>query len=244
MKKIFTVIALLFASTQVSAQTSDAISNSGSTAGALANSGIMNADSGANAILELTFEGTEQLKSQRIHTTPSVYAPSSMFGGANNCGQSNTIGVGFTGFGLGGSVAGESDACNAREDTSIAYKLGYKEVADMRFFCFGEDVNRMAYEATGRRCPSTSTARGLPDNAVAGNVAPAAVAVPAVAPAPAPAVAPAPLAVAVNRPVANAAAVNPAPAKTAPTNIQRQTRAIASADEFDAQRMRTFYGSN
>ncbi|MFA5702139.1 MAG: hypothetical protein WC982_01345 [Advenella sp.] len=221
MKKIFTVIALLFASTQVSAQInagSDAVSSSGAVSGAMSSSGNMSADSGANAIVGLTFEGAEQRKSQRIHTTPNVYAPSSMFGGANNCGQSNTIGVGFTGFGLGGSVAGESDACNAREDTSIAYKLGYKEVADMRFFCFGEDVNRMAYEATGRRCPSTATAKGLPDNAVASNVAPR------VAPA--------------------ASAVNAAPVSTVRANPPRQTQAIASANEVDAQRMRAFYGSN
>lgn len=221
MKKIFTVIALLFASTQVSAQInagSDAVSSSGAVSGAMSSSGNMSADSGANAIVGLTFEGAEQRKSQRIHTTPNVYAPSSMFGGANNCGQSNTIGVGFTGFGLGGSVAGESDACNAREDTSIAYKLGYKEVADMRFFCFGEDVNRMAYEATGRRCPGTATAKGLPDNAVASNV------VPRVAPA--------------------ASAVNAAPVSTVRANSPRQTQAIASANEPDAQRMRAFYGGN
>ncbi|MFV9474969.1 hypothetical protein ACM5Q9_11175 [Advenella sp. RU8] len=220
MKKIFTVIALLFASTQVSAQInvgSDANSSSGATAGSSSGSSSV-VDAGSAAFVNLNFEGSEQRKSQRIHTTPNVYAPSSMFGGANNCGQSNTIGVGFTGFGLGGSVAGESDACNAREDTSIAYKLGYKEVADMRFFCFGEDVNRMAYEATGRRCPSTATAKGLPDNAVVSNVAPR------VAPA--------------------ASTVNAVPASTVRANSPRQTQAIASANEVDAQRMRAFYGSN
>lgn len=224
MKKIFTLIALVFVSTQVSAQInvgSDASSSSGAISGASSSSGNMSADSGANAIIGLTFEGSEQRKSQRIHTTPNVYAPASMFGGANNCGQSNTIGVGFTGFGIGGSMAGESDACNAREDTSIAYKLGYKEVADMRFFCFGEDVNRMAYEATGRRCPTTATAKGLPDNAVADNRAPVR------------------SGVVVNNPGTNAVAVN-----TSFANVPRQTRAIASSDEMEAQRLQTFYGNN
>src|SRR3546814_10190049 len=79
-----------------------------------------------------------------------------MCGGANNCGQSNTMGVGVTGLGIGESVATESSACNAREDTATAYKLGYKEVADMRFFCFGEDQNRLAWEATGHVCPATA----------------------------------------------------------------------------------------
>jgi len=104
----------------------------------------------------ITFEGSSQREHQSVSTTPNVYIAPSMFGGANNCGQSSTMGVGVTGFGIGGSVAGESDYCNAREDTATAYKLGYKDVADMRFFCFGEDENRLAWEATGRTCPSTS----------------------------------------------------------------------------------------
>src|SRR5699024_5062451 len=96
-----------------------------------------------------------------------LYTPPSMFGGANNCGQSSAIGVGVTGFGIGGSLASESDNCNAREDTSISYKLGYKDVADMRFFCFGEDLNRMAYEAAGHTCPEGATAKGLETRTVA-----------------------------------------------------------------------------
>ena len=104
----------------------------------------------------ITFEGSSQREHQSVSTTPNVYIAPSMFGGANNCGQSNTMGVGVTGFGIGGSVATESSACNAREDTATAYKLGYKEVADMRFFCFGEDENRLAWEATGHTCPSTA----------------------------------------------------------------------------------------
>lgn len=104
----------------------------------------------------ITFEGSSQREHQSLSTTPNVYVAPSMFGGANNCGQSNTMGVGVTGFGIGGSVASESSACNAREDTATAYKLGYKEVADMRFFCFGEDENRLAWEATGHTCPATA----------------------------------------------------------------------------------------
>lgn len=221
MKKIFAAIALLFASGQVLAQVNvgaGAEASAGSSSGA---SSSANVTSGGAAIIDLTFGGSEQRKSQRIHTTPNVYAPASMFGGANNCGQSNTIGVGFTGFGIGGSMAGESDACNAREDTSIAYKLGYKEVADMRFFCFGEDVNRMAYEATGRRCPSTATAKGLPENEVVANRVSA------------------PPAVVVNNPGTNAVVAN-----TARTNSPRQVRAIASGNELDEQRLRAFYGNN
>ncbi|GAB3111215.1 hypothetical protein GCM10027288_25920 [Bordetella tumbae] len=104
----------------------------------------------------ITFEGSSQREHQSISTTPNVYIAPSMFGGSNNCGQSNTMGVGVTGFGIGGSVASESSSCNAREDTATAYKLGYKDVADMRFFCFGEDENRLAWEATGRTCPATA----------------------------------------------------------------------------------------
>ncbi len=164
---LFITLGLLL-SPQVFAQSTNAISasNSNSSSGANANSN-QSADSGAAAVVDLTFGGSEQRRTQTLHTTPNVYAPPSMFGGVNNCGQSSTFGIGATGFGIGGSLAGESDACNAREDTSIAYKLGYKDVADMRFFCFGEDVNRKAYEATGRTCPQYATARGLPNRPVA-----------------------------------------------------------------------------
>lgn len=168
MKMILVITLGLLLSPQVFAQSAGAISgsNSNSTSGANANSN-QSADSGAAAVVDLTFGGSEQRRTQTIHTTPNVYAPPSMFGGVNNCGQSSTFGIGATGFGIGGSLAGESEACNAREDTSIAYKLGYKDVADMRFFCFGEDVNRKAYEATGRNCPNYATAKGLPERQVA-----------------------------------------------------------------------------
>lgn len=218
MKTIFTAIALLFASGQALAQIDvDAGANASSGASS-GSSSSANVSSGGAAIIDLSFGGSEQRKSQRIHTTPNVYAPASMFGGANNCGQSSTFGVGVTGFGVGGSLAGESDACNAREDTSIAYKLGYKDVADMRFFCFGEDVNRKAYEATGRRCPDYATAAGLPANAVSNNEPPAAVN---------------------TRATASTVAVNNS---AAPAPV-RQTRAIASADEMSPQQLRQFYGN-
>lgn len=153
MKKAILGLALVFLSAPVLAQSSDsdatAASQSQSGAGATAATG------------SITFEGSQAHRSQRLHTTPTIYTPPSMFGGANNCGQSSALGVGVTGFGIGGSLASESDNCNAREDTSISYKLGYKDVADMRFFCFGEDLNRMAYEAAGHSCPEGATAKGL-----------------------------------------------------------------------------------
>lgn len=110
----------------------------------------------------ITFNSnSNQHRHSSVDTTPTLYAPPSMFGGANNCGQSDTLAVGVTGFGIGGSHATESLDCNSREDTSIAYKLGYKKVADLRFFCFGADSNRKAYEAAGFKCPQDSTAKGL-----------------------------------------------------------------------------------
>jgi len=134
-------------------------SNATGNANASSQSGTAEVGVGVSAQMgmgNITFEGSSQRKNQNISTTPNVYIAPSMFGGSNNCGQSNTMGVGVTGFGIGGSVATESSSCNAREDTATAYKLGYKDVADMRFFCFGEDRNRLAWEATGRTCPSTA----------------------------------------------------------------------------------------
>lgn len=152
-KTIILTLTLLFCSTTAIGQTA----SSDAKAGSLSNSGA-----GATAATgPITFEATESRKHQSLDTTPTIYTPPSMFGGANNCGQSSTLGVGVTGFGIGGSLASESDNCNAREDTSISYKLGYKDVADMRFFCFGEDLNRMAFEAAGHDCPEGSTAKGL-----------------------------------------------------------------------------------
>lgn len=151
MKKTLIAISLMLVSGGAFAQTagSQAIGQSASDAGAFAANG------------DITFEAAEQRRHSSVSTTPNVYAPPSMFGGANNCGNSSTFGAGITGFGIGGSVASESDACNAREDTAIAAKLGYMNVAQLRFFCFGEKANRMAYEAAGYLCPSSATTQGI-----------------------------------------------------------------------------------
>ncbi|MCC2595658.1 hypothetical protein LKR43_04815 [Pusillimonas sp. MFBS29] len=145
--------------------TADAVSNSD----ASSQSGIMTNEMGQGAYMQMgniTFGDSIMPDKQRIHTTPNVYMAPSMFGGSNNCGKSNTLGVGVTGFGIGGSVASESVACNAREDTATAYRLGFREVAVVRFFCFGEAENRLAYEAAGHSCPDldmiASRAAGAP----------------------------------------------------------------------------------
>lgn len=149
MRKIILATILVASAGTAAAQSSGTgQATSGSEAGASAQTGA------------ITFEAAEQRG--RISTTAPVYTPPSMFGGANNCGMSNTAGFSVTGFGIGGSSASESDNCNAREDTAIAYKLGMQDVARMRFLCFGADANRMAYEATGGVCPRGSTAKGIP----------------------------------------------------------------------------------
>lgn len=149
-RTLFAVAVLALTAGAANAQTSSlSEAKSASDAGAVAHTGA------------ITFEAAPQRGHTSVSTTAPVYLPPSMFGGANNCGQSNTAGVGVTGFSIGGSVASESEACNAREDTAIAYKLGFQDVAVMRFMCFGEDANRMAWEATGRACPQAATAKGL-----------------------------------------------------------------------------------
>lgn len=177
MKRLI-LIALVLSSTAAFGQ-STTTANSGADAVGNANadsqSGVMTNQMGQAAQMQMgniTFGNSEAPDHQRIHTTPNVYTAPSMFGGSNNCGKSNTLGVGVTGFGIGGSMASESVACNAREDTATAYRLGYREVAVVRFFCFGENENRLAYEATGRVCPDVSLlasrANGI-DNSGAGN---------------------------------------------------------------------------
>ncbi len=149
----------------LAAGTNNNDSNATSTSGASSNSGAA-AFVGAGGAASNTniFQASEipDDTTQTIKNVPNVYAPPSMFGGANNCGQSSSLAAGVAGFGIGGSIASSSEACNAREDTSIAYKLGFRDVANMRFFCFGESANRMAYEATGHVCPAGATAKGLP----------------------------------------------------------------------------------
>lgn len=151
MKRTLLAVALTLATGTTFAQTTNAgaVGQAASDAGAFASTGA------------ITFEAAEQRRHTSVSTTPNVYAPPAMFGGANNCGQSNTFGAGITGFGIGGAVASESDACNAREDTAIAAKLGFMDVAQLRFFCFGLAENRMAYEAAGYMCPSSGTAQGI-----------------------------------------------------------------------------------
>lgn len=134
--------------------TGDAKAESGSTAGA-------NAYVGGNY-----FAGAPGR--QRVDTTAPVYTAPATFassGGAVHCGAGSTASLGKTGLGIGLGIAGESDPCNARADTDAIAKFGPKliDVAEIRFFCFGEDVNRMAYEASGRACPWGSTAKGLPE---------------------------------------------------------------------------------
>lgn len=150
MRKIILAAILVASAGTAAAQSSNGVgqATSGSESGAQAQTGA------------ITFEAAEQRG--RIATTPPVYTPPSMFGGANNCGMSDTAGLSVTGFGIGGSRASESANCNAREDTAIAYKLGLPDVAKMRFLCFGADANRMAYEATGGVCPRGATAKGIP----------------------------------------------------------------------------------
>lgn len=150
-KQTLIALALLATSGAVAAQTTQAgaVGQSAADAGAMAQTGA------------ITFEAAEQRGHTSVSTTPNVYAPPAMFGGANNCMGSNTFGAGVTGFGFGGAIASESDNCNTREDTSISAKLGFMDVAKLRFFCFGEEANRMAYEAAGYACPSSSTAKGI-----------------------------------------------------------------------------------
>ena len=119
---------------------SSASSSTHSDAGAIASTG------------NITFESSEIPRSQRLHTTPSVYAPPSMFGGANNCMGSDTFSIGVTGVGAGGSISSESKNCNTREDTAIWAKFGMMDVALIRFACFGADENKQAFEAAGHSC--------------------------------------------------------------------------------------------
>lgn len=156
MKRILLVAALALATSSVFAQSagSQATGQSASDAGAQAMTG------------PITFEASQQRGHTSVDTTPTIYTPPSAFGYApeGNCGKSSSGGAGATGWGFGFSLAGESDPCNGRADTSTAARLGMIDVARMRFFCFGEDRNRMAFEAAGHQCPGSATARGL-DNA-------------------------------------------------------------------------------
>lgn len=118
-------------------------------------------DSGAVAHTgAITFEASEQRGHTSVSTTPPVYVAPSMFA-PGTCGMSDTLSASVTGFGIGGSKSKESDYCNARQDTGTAFNLGYKDVAVLRFMCFGTDENRFAYEAAGYTCPEGATAKSL-----------------------------------------------------------------------------------
>jgi len=150
MKKTLIALAIISAPGIGFAQVIDAQGRSSSDAGAVAQTG------------NITFEGSPYPSTQRVHTTPPVYVAPSMFGPSNNnCGVSDTMSVSVTGFGIGGSKASESDYCNTRQDVATAWNLGLHDVARMRFLCFGEDVNRKAYESVGGICPSSATATGI-----------------------------------------------------------------------------------
>jgi len=159
-KAIVSAVLLLVAA-GANAQSSSTASNStAADAGAMAQTGN----------ITTTFEAAPQRGHTSVSTTPSAYLPPSMFGGATNCGMSDSVVLGVTGASGGFSRSKESDACNAREDTAIAYKLGMQSVALLRFMCFGADENRMAYEAAGNICPQGATAQGLPEQEAAAPV--------------------------------------------------------------------------
>ena len=157
MKRIALLLALLAAGPlQAQNLTGDAKAESGSNAGA-------NAYAGGVTISNPAVPGR-----QRVDTTAAVYTAPATFassGGAVHCGAGSTASIGKTGFGIGLGIAGESEPCNTRGDTDAIAKFGPKlmDVAELRFFCFGEDKNRMAYEAAGHACPWGSTAKGLPE---------------------------------------------------------------------------------
>lgn len=146
---LFVAIFTIGGVAQAQTTTSGALGQAASDAGAMAQTGA------------ITFEASEQRRHSSVSTTPNVYAPPSMFGGANNCMGSNTFGAGVTGFGIGGSISEESVNCNTREDTAIWAKLGFMNVALLRFACFGSKENRQSYEAGGNACPSSGTAEGI-----------------------------------------------------------------------------------
>lgn len=154
MKLITFIFAMLACSIASAADiTNDSKSNAASDAGAMAQTGA------------ITFEASPQRGHTSVSTTPPVYTAPSAFGfSQENCGVSDTASVSVTGFGFGASKASESTQCNTRRDTATAWNLGMQDVAKMRFFCFGEDANRMAFEAAGHRCPDSATAKGISDN--------------------------------------------------------------------------------
>lgn len=157
MKKIILAVAISALAGGAYAQSSsDAGSQSASDAGAFASTG------------SITFEAAEQRRSQRIHTTPNVYAPPSMFG-HGSCGKANTGAVSITSVGVGGSRVKDDPACEARADTAVAAQLGLMDVARLRFFCYGMPANKDAYLASGATCPEDEKIAAANNEIYSGN---------------------------------------------------------------------------
>lgn len=168
--KILAGFLLMSAGAIAQAQTtSNSTGHAASDAGAFATTGAVTNN----------FEAGEQRRHTSVSTTPNVYAPPSMFGGANNCMGSDTLGVSVTGIGVGGSKSKESVNCNAREDIAIWSKAGLMDVGLLRFACFGADENRKAYEAAGYVCPASASAKGIEGAPVGPKIAVATPAAPA-----------------------------------------------------------------
>lgn len=135
-------------------------SGSSATSGSASTASSSNQNAGVNQ--GITFNSPASPDHTRVDTTPSLYAAPSAFGfSQNNCGGSDTMGVGWTGFVFGGSKSKEMFDCNVRADTIILYQLGMKEAAALRMACFGSDLTRKAYEASGGECPKSATAKGI-----------------------------------------------------------------------------------
>jgi len=110
----------------------------------------------------VTFTSAQPYQHTRVDTTPSLYAAPSAFGfSPSNCGGSDTAGVGWTGFVIGGSHAKEMFDCNVRQDVVVLWQLGLHEAAKLRMACFGSDLTRKAFEASGGVCPESATAKGI-----------------------------------------------------------------------------------
>ncbi len=146
MKHTILTLALMIPAISFAQSTSNGIGQSQSDAGAIASTGNIN------------FEAADPIHHQRVDTTPAVYVAPATFGNSNNnCGRASTASIGITGFGFGGAVAGESDYCNSRLDAAVAWQMGDKDVAKLRFYCFGTPENKKAWIAAGKSCPGEAT---------------------------------------------------------------------------------------
>lgn len=134
----------------------------GQSANGLAQSGSAS-DAGAMAHNTVVFEAAEQRGRTTIFATPPIYtAPSTVSMSPYNCGGSDTMTIGTPWGGFGGSSVEELPDCMAQANAVMAWKMNMQDVAILRLWCFGSDANRMAFEASGRACPSSATAKGIP----------------------------------------------------------------------------------